>query len=145
MLFEGTLYDFNNPAQLITVGGRFSQSSSGVTPPPRPFRLRARSTRHRRRNSVIPTAATSDTHALGPADARKSRDNPAGSTGTDVARTRGQMINLWLLAGGALALAVAAAYRSRRRRRLQVPSGPTVASVSEQWLADRRTHTDDAP
>ncbi len=55
------------------------------------------------------------------------------------------MINLWLLAGSALALAVAAAYRTRRRRRLQEPSAPTVPSVSEQWLADRRMHRDDAP
>ncbi len=54
------------------------------------------------------------------------------------------MINLWVLAGGALALAVAAAYTTRRRRRLADPSAPTVPSVSEQWLADRRIHRDDA-
>jgi hypothetical protein len=55
------------------------------------------------------------------------------------------MINLWVLAGSALALAVAAAYHTRRRRRLQEPNTPTLASVSDQWLADRRIHTDDAP
>lgn len=54
------------------------------------------------------------------------------------------MINLWVLAGSALALAVAAAYTARRRRRLAGPNAPTVPSVSEQWLADRRIHGDDA-
>ena len=54
-----------------------------------------------------------------------------------------QMINLWVLAGSALALAVAAAYTTRRRRRLAEPSAPTVPSVSEQWLADRRIYRND--
>jgi hypothetical protein len=64
------------------------------------------------------------------------------STGTNVARARGQMFNLWVLAGSALALALAAAYRSRRRKRHEANT-PSVPSVSEQWLADRRIYRND--
>lgn len=55
------------------------------------------------------------------------------------------MFNLWVLAGSALALAVAAAYRSRRRKRLNEPAATSLPSVSEQWLADRRIYRNDGP
>ena len=55
------------------------------------------------------------------------------------------MINIWVLAGSALALAAAAAYRARRRKRLNAPSASSLPSVSEQWLADRRIYRNDGP
>jgi hypothetical protein len=55
------------------------------------------------------------------------------------------MINVWVLAGSALALALAAAWRSRRRRRLNGPIATSLPSVSEQWLADRRIYRNDGP
>jgi hypothetical protein len=53
------------------------------------------------------------------------------------------MINAWVFAGGALALALAAAWRSRRRKRLQQPITTSLPSVSERWLADRRIYRND--
>ncbi len=53
------------------------------------------------------------------------------------------MFNLWLLAGSALAVALAAAYGTRRRRRREHQTAATLPSVSDQWLADRRIYRDD--
>jgi hypothetical protein len=51
------------------------------------------------------------------------------------------MFNIWVLAASALALAAAATLASRRAKRRSESAGLSLPSVSEQWLAEQRAHS----
>jgi LPXTG-motif cell wall-anchored protein len=52
------------------------------------------------------------------------------------------MVNIWFIAGGALAAAAAALLFRKRRSDRPDPSSSAVGPVSEEWLANARGQAD---
>lgn len=93
-------------------------------------------------NPVIPTAAGSDARAPSRTGVSRIPKHRERHETESLLHGRAQtMLNLWLLAAGAFALAAVALARRARRRASDV----SAQSVSEEWLSDLRGQRHEGP